>query len=74
MSVRNSYRWLHVVLVTMIASVFAAVPFVMPGLGTDIAELAAMIIVPSNVAAYLFVRKVSSSSMYEAHRQVSASR
>jgi hypothetical protein len=31
----------------------------MPGLGTDIAELAAIIIVPSNVAAYLFVRKVS---------------
>ena len=74
MSVKNRYRWSHVVLVTMIASVFAAVPFLMPGLGTDIAELAAMIIVPSNVAAYFFVRKISSSSLHEAHRQISALR
>jgi hypothetical protein len=62
MSVKNRYPWSQFVLLTMIASVFAAIPFSMPGLGTDIAELAAMIIVPSNVAAYLFVRKVSSSS------------
>jgi hypothetical protein len=58
----------------MIASVFAAVPFSMPGLDTNIAELAAMIIVPSNVAAYFFVRKISSSGIYDAHRQISALR
>ena len=46
----------HVVLVTIIASVFAAVPFLM---GSEIARVAATILFPSTIAAYVVVMRLS---------------
>jgi hypothetical protein len=74
MSVENS-RWRsHVVLVTLTASVFAAVPFLMRGLSTEIAELAAVILFPATIAAYIFIVKIISGSIYVAPRQLSGTR
>jgi hypothetical protein len=74
MSTENSHWRAHVILVTLTACVFAAVPFSMRGLGTEIAELAAMILFPATIAAYIFIMKLSSSSIYVSPRQISGTR
>jgi hypothetical protein len=56
MSAEKTHWRLHVVLVTIIASVFAAVPFLM---GAEIAQFAAMILFPSTIAAYVIVMRLS---------------
>jgi hypothetical protein len=56
MSAEKTHWRLHVVLVTIIACVFAAVPFLM---GAEIAQFAAMILFPSTIAAYVVVMRLS---------------
>jgi hypothetical protein len=58
MSIENSHWRPHVVLVTLTACVFAAIPFLVRGLSTEVAELAATIIFPSTISAYILVMKL----------------
>jgi hypothetical protein len=70
MGFENS-RWSsHLLLLTLVAFVFAAVPFLMRGLSMEIAALAATIIFPSAIAAYIFVMKLGTVRMdsSESHR------
>ncbi len=47
--------WTHVYLATIIAGGFAAVPFWTRGLSIEVATVAAAIIFPLIIAAYIFV-------------------
>jgi hypothetical protein len=49
--------WTHVVLVTMLAGIFAAVPFWVIGLPLWIAETLAAIIFPGVIVAYILVMR-----------------
>lgn len=50
-------RWAHVALATFIASGFAAVPFWTHGLSLAVASVAAAVIFPAVIVAYVFVMR-----------------
>jgi hypothetical protein len=56
---KNSWRS-HVVLLTLTACAFAAVPFLMRGLSIEVAELVATIAFSLTIAAYILVMKLCS--------------
>jgi hypothetical protein len=54
----NSHWRLHLILVTLTACAFAAVPFSMRGLSIEVTELAAAIVFASTIAAYILVMRL----------------
>jgi hypothetical protein len=58
MKAENSLWGSHVILVTLTACAFAAVPFSMRGLSIEVTELAATIVFSSTIAAYILVMKL----------------
>ena len=54
---KNTPWWAHVVLATMIAAGFSAVPFWIIGLPLKFAEVAATIIFPLVIVAYVLIMK-----------------
>jgi hypothetical protein len=58
MKAENSHWRSHLILVTLTACAFAAVPFSMRGLSIEVTELAATIVFSSTIAAYILVMKL----------------
>jgi hypothetical protein len=54
MSADNPPWWTHFLLATIIAGIFAALPFWTRGLSVEMAKVAAMIIFPLVIAVYIF--------------------
>jgi hypothetical protein len=58
MKAENRHWRSHVLLLTLISCAFAAIPFAMRGLSTEIAEIVAAIIFLSTLVAYMLVMKL----------------
>jgi hypothetical protein len=55
MSKSKNPWWTHIFLATVIAGGFAAIPFWTRGLSLELAELAAIVIFPSIIVAYILI-------------------